>query len=225
MLVSELKPGEEILGSLRPGERAFVLACGGCAEVCQAGGEEALAALEPLLAGAGHPVAGRTTLPFLCNKALVGLRLARWAAALAQADSVLVAACGVGIQAVAEVVDLPVHPASNTVSYGEFQGVWPSAERCARCGECVLDRTGGICPLTTCPKGLLHGPCGGSHGGECELEPGRPCGWQRIYDRLAHTGRLDLLQEYASPKDRKLQLDVPLARRRATWWDLEAMED
>lgn len=222
MLVSELKTTEEILGTLHPGERVFVLACGGCAEVCQAGGDEALARLRPVLTAAGHPVVEGAALPFLCNKALVGLRLARWAEAL-QADSVLVASCGVGIQAVAEVVDLPVHPASNTVSFGEFQGVWPSGERCARCGDCVLDHTGGICPLTTCPKGLLHGPCGGSHGGECELEPGRPCGWQRIYDRLARSGRLDLLDRYVEPKDRKLQHDVPLSRRRSTWWDLEAV--
>jgi len=225
MLVSELKPTAEILGSLRPGERVFVLACGGCAEVCRAGGEEALAKLRTTLAMAGHPVVEGVALAFLCNKALVGLRLARWAAAMDEAASVLVASCGVGVQAVAGVVDLPVHPASNTVTFGEFQGVWPSGERCDRCGDCVLDHTGGICPVTTCPKELLHGPCGGAHGGECELEPGRPCGWQRIYDRLAQSGRLDLLDRYVEPKDRKLQHDVPLSRRRSTWWDLEAVEE
>jgi ferredoxin len=223
MLVSELKPAEEILASLRSGERVFVLSCGGCAEVCRAGGQEAVDELRARLAAGDHPVVAGVVLPFLCNKALVGLRLARWAEAMDEADSVLVASCGVGIQAVAEVVDLPVHPASNTITFGEFQGVWPSGERCNRCGDCVLDHTGGICPLTTCPKGLLHGPCGGSQGGECELEPGRSCGWQRIYDRLAERGRLDLLDRYVEPKDRKLQHDVPLSRRRSTWWDLEAM--
>ncbi len=224
MLISELKPKEELLGYLKEGERVFLVACGGCAEVCQAGGEEAITKLRPMLEEAGYPVVGAVSIPFLCNKALVGMRMARWAHAIEKADSVLVAACGVGIQAVAEVVDKPVHPASNTISLGAFQGVWPSEERCARCGECVLEYTGGICPLTACPKGLLHGPCGGSHQGECEVEPGRPCAWQRIYDRLAAVGRLDLLDQYKPPKDRR-KLDVPLSRRRTIFWALEVAEE
>ena len=98
-----------------------------------------------------------------------------------------------------QVLDKPVYPAANTVTMGGLQGVWPSEERCGRCGDCLLYYTGGICPHTACPKGLLHGPCGGSQNGECELEPGRPCGWQRIYDRLEALGRLDLLLRYRPP--------------------------
>ncbi len=225
MLVSELKPTEEILGYLRRGERVFLVSCGGCAEVCQAGGEKALSELRSLLTEAGHPVSGAMAIPFLCNKALVGIRLSRSRAEVEAADSVLVASCGVGIQAVAEVLPKPVFPAANTVTYGAFQGIWPAEERCARCGDCVLAYTGGICPLTTCPKGLLHGPCGGSHNGECEVEPGRPCGWQRIYDRLAEIGRLELFARFRPPKDRRRQLDVPLSRRRSTFWALEHMEE
>ena len=37
------------------------------------------------------------------------------------------------------------------------------------CGDCVLDKTAGICPVTTCPKGLLNGPCGGMWDGMCEV--------------------------------------------------------
>ncbi|MGC9529542.1 MAG: methylenetetrahydrofolate reductase C-terminal domain-containing protein [Candidatus Bipolaricaulaceae bacterium] len=225
MLTSQLKPKDEVLGYLQPGERVFLVACAGCAEVCQAGGEEAVASLRSLLTEAGRTVVGGTTLPFACNKALVGMRLARLSDRLGEADSLLVAACGVGIQAVSQVADMPVHPASDTTTTGQFQGIWPSEERCARCGECLLEYTGGICPLTCCPKGLLHGPCGGSHGGECEVEPGRPCGWQRIHDRLERQGRLDLLSQYRPPKDRRLQLDVPLARRRSLYWALETLEE
>ncbi|MFO8033645.1 MAG: methylenetetrahydrofolate reductase C-terminal domain-containing protein [Candidatus Bipolaricaulota bacterium] len=225
MLTSELKPTEEILAYLADGERLFVVGCAGCAEVCEAGGEEAVRTLRAALEGAGRPVTGGVSLPFLCNRALVALRLARYAGMLDQADSLLVASCGVGIQAVAGAVEKPVHPASNTTTMGAFQGVWPSEERCARCGDCVLEYTGGICPLTVCPKGLLHGPCGGSHGGECELEPDRPCGWQDIHDRLEQTGQREMLQHYQPPKDRRRQLDVPLARRRSVLWALEYSEE
>lgn len=225
MLVSELKPKEEILGYLRNGERVFLLSCGGCAEVCQASGEEAIRTPKPILQEAGHPLVGALVIPFLCNKAWVGLRLSRAQGEVEAADAVLVASCEVGTQAVAQVLPKPVFPASNTVAYGAFQGVWPAEERCARCGDCILAYTGGIYPLTTCPKGLLHGPCGGSHNGECEVEPGRPCGWQRIYDRLEEVGRLELFEQYRPPKNRRRQFDVPLVRRRSTLWALEYMEE
>ncbi len=225
MLTSELKPTEEILGYLAEGERVFVLGCAGCAEVCRAGGDEAVAALRAALEQGGWTVAGGASFDFLCNRTLVALRLARFSEELDGADSLLVASCGVGIQAVAGASEKPVHPASNTTTLGAFQGVWPSEERCARCGDCVLEYTGGICPLTVCPKGLLHGPCGGSHGGECELEPGRSCGWQDIHNRLAETGQREMLSRYQPPKDRRRQLDVPLARRRSVFWALEYSEE
>ena len=106
MLVSELKPLEEVLGYLKEGERVFLLACGGCAEVCGTGGEEALLKLRPALEEAGHPLTGTLVLPFLCNKALVGFRLSRRREQVEAADVVIVASCGVGIQAVAQVLDL-----------------------------------------------------------------------------------------------------------------------
>lgn len=225
MLVTELKPREEILGYLRDGERIFLVACGGCAAVCETGGETAVKEIGSALEAAGHRMEGAVVIPFLCNKALVGIRLSRLREAVEAADAVVVAACGVGVQAVAAVVPKPVLPAANTVSYGAFQGIWPGEERCERCGDCVLGQTGGICPLTACSKGLLHGPCGGSQRGECEVEPGRPCGWHRIYERLVAIGRPDLFAQYRPPKDRHRQHDVPLSRRRSTFWALEHMEE
>lgn len=225
MLVSELKPKDEILKNLRAGERIFLLACGGCAKTTRAGGPQALQALHSMMSTEGHPVVGALEIPFLCSKALVGQRLARLRAQVEEAEALLVASCGVGVQAVAAVVGKPVVPAADTLTYGAFQGVWPAEERCARCGDCVLAETGGICPLTVCPKGLLHGPCGGSYQGECELERGRPCGWQRIYERLVALGRLALFEKFRAPKDRRRALDVPLARRRSTLWDLEYFEE
>ncbi|MFN3346807.1 MAG: 5,10-methylene tetrahydromethanopterin reductase, partial [Candidatus Bipolaricaulaceae bacterium] len=133
MLVSELKPKEEILGELRPGERVFLLACGGCAKSVQSAGEKAVRELSTMLSAAGHPVVGALDVPFLCNKALVGMRLARVWETVEKADALLVASCGVGVQAVATVVGKPVLPACNTLTYGAFQGIWPSEERCARC--------------------------------------------------------------------------------------------
>lgn len=53
---------------------------------------------------------------------------------------------------------------------------------CQSCGQCLLDRTGLICPMT-CPKGLRNGPCGGTLNGECEVYPDIECVWVRIHRR------------------------------------------
>jgi methylenetetrahydrofolate reductase (NADPH) len=55
---------------------------------------------------------------------------------------------------------------------------------CHTCGQCVLNQTGLICPMS-CPKGLRNGPCGGTLHGECEVYPDRPCVWIRIHQRTS----------------------------------------
>jgi methylenetetrahydrofolate reductase (NADPH) len=55
---------------------------------------------------------------------------------------------------------------------------------CRACGQCVLQRTSFVCPMT-CPKGLRNGPCGGTLAERCEVHPDHPCVWVRI-DRGRH---------------------------------------
>jgi 5,10-methylenetetrahydrofolate reductase len=68
---------------------------------------------------------------------------------------------------------------------------------CRSCGQCVLDKTGLVCPMS-CPKGLRNGPCGGTLNGLCEVYPDKQCVWVRIHERTAKGSLLcpDLL---ASP--------------------------
>lgn len=72
------------------------------------------------------------------------------------------------------------------------------------CGDCVLDRTAGICPVTTCPKGLLNGPCGGMWDGMCEVLTDRECAHVRIHRRLAEQGRAR--RSAIEPKDFSVKL-------------------
>jgi len=74
-------------------------------------------------------------------------------------------------------------------------------ELCLQCGECVLASTGGICPVTLCPKGLVNGPCGGTRDGKCEVDPTKDCAWTLIYNRLKKQGRLDQMRKTQKPKD------------------------
>lgn len=71
---------------------------------------------------------------------------------------------------------------------------------CRMCGNCILQETAFICPMT-CPKGLRNGLCGGATPEACEVDPTRPCTWYLIYDRAEKMGRLDSLLEINAPLD------------------------
>jgi Methylene-tetrahydrofolate reductase C terminal len=194
MLRSKQKPFEEILGNLEGEGAVFVVGCDGCAHSSGSGGPAQVAEMKDKLEAAGKKVTGTDVVPFLCEKALVKSHLAPKAAAIMAADSMLVMTCGVGVQATAASVNKLCHPGCDTVNLGGSRGEWPGSERCRECAECVLDYTGGICPLTACTKGLLSGQCGGATQGKCELSPDKDCGWELIYLRLKGLGQLDRLK-------------------------------
>ena len=110
-------------------------------------------------------------------------------------------ACAFGVQTVGRHAAKRVYPALNTLFIGKEEDPGCIAELCMQCGNCVLDITGGICPVVRCAKGLLNGPCGGSVGGMCEISPDTPCAWQLIIDRLAALGGLDELEEIQPVRD------------------------
>ncbi|MFC1485677.1 methylenetetrahydrofolate reductase C-terminal domain-containing protein [Candidatus Latescibacterota bacterium] len=201
MIVTEKKTLDEILESLRDDRKIFLLGCNGCADVCDTGGETAVAEMREALEKAGKTIIGQASIDFLCNKILVKMRLLRYANELKDMDSILILTCGIGVQAVATVVGKVTHPALNTISLGGFQGLWPSDERCGECGDCVLDLTGGICPITSCAKSLLNGQCGGAREGKCEVDREKDCGWEKIYLRLKEIGRLDNMKVLRKIRD------------------------
>ena len=224
MLVSELKPWEEILGYLDGESKVFIVGCKGCAEVCQTGGEAQVLEMKQKLEQQGKTVTGYTVVDFLCDRALVKLRLRALEEEVMAADSLLVMTCGVGVQATAAVVNKVTHPACNTMNLGGARGEWRGSERCRECGDCLLDITGGICPLTACSKGLINGPCGGAKDGKCEVEPDvRDCGWHLIYQRLKKLNRLDKMKTIVPPKNYS-KMEPPKQLRSTIMWALEQKE-
>ena len=191
MLMTKLKSKDEIL-SLTSGS-FFVINCHGCKEVGFP--EEEAKALEKALMEAGR-LAGTITTDYVCNPTELTLRLRSCLGIIGEADAVLVLSCGVGVQTVAEYLeDYKVFAACDTIELPGFQGVPPLEYDCGQCGECFLNLTGGICPITACSKSLVNGPCGGtSDSGKCEVCPDMECGWERIIQRLKAQGRLDVLK-------------------------------
>lgn len=200
MIKSEQKPIEEILGYLKDDNKIFILGCDGCAQASGTGGMPQVLEMKGKLEGAGKRIPGYSVIDFLCQKALVASRLRPLEERVMEADSLLVMTCGIGVQSVAAMVKKRVCPACNTISLGGSRGEWRGEERCLECGDCLLDYTGGICPMTACSKRLINGACGGSSKGKCEVSRDKPCGWELIYTRLRDLGEIDRLKTYLPPK-------------------------
>ena len=190
MLITEMKATETILSEITG--KAFVINCHGCREI-RFPEAEAEAFQRDLIAGG--VVTGVITTDYICNPENLDIRLAKYADEVAAADVLLVFSCGVGVQTVAEKFPgKKVVAACDTYALPGYQGVTPLEHDCKQCGECFLNLTGGICPLTACSKSLVNGQCCGAKAGKCEVDPNMECGWERIYQKLKKVGRLDALK-------------------------------
>lgn len=203
MIISKQKPLSEIVKMVANHKKVLVLGCGTCATVCLAGGEKQVATLASNLRLAqklngGDKQFTEHTITRQCEREF----LDEIADKLKDVDAVISLSCGIGIQTIAEFFPtLHVIPGVDTAFLGRPEGVGVWSERCLACGSCLLNRTGSICPVTRCAKGLLNGPCGGSVNGKCEVDPNTPCVWQLIIDRLTALGQLDQLEEIEPLKD------------------------
>lgn len=203
MIVAERKSLEDIRDMIRGARKVLVVGCGTCVAVCMAGGEKEVEILASQLRLKtrleGDPVQiDEATLTRQCDREYLDSLADRVDAY----DLLLSTACGAGVQFLAERYPAKVVlPALNTRFIGVAQapGVWD--QRCIACGECLLDKTGGVCPMTLCAKNLLNGPCGGTNHGKCEVDAQRDCAWTLIYNRLKGLGRLDLMTRVLPPKN------------------------
>lgn len=169
--------------------RVFLVGCGQCATQSQTGGEAEVLEAKRRFEAEGLEVTGWVVGEVTCHLNGTKLEMRKNAEAIEAADALVVFSCGAGVQCVAEAVSKPVLPALESAFLGNVIRSGMFEERCQMCGDCVLDRTAGICPVTTCPKGLLNGPCGGMWDGMCEVLTDRECAHVRIYRRLAEQGR------------------------------------
>ncbi len=207
MIVGQRKPFEEIKSYLDGCEKVLVLGCGTCVAVCMAGGEKEVQLLASQLRMAfreeGRDVrVDEETIQRQCDKEYFDAIKDR----VKDYDVILSLACGAGVQMAADLYEeRRVVPALNTTFIGvaEREGAW--AEKCRACANCLLADTGGICPVTICPKGLVNGPCGGTNHGKCEVDKNKDCAWTLIYRRLNAQGSLDRFREIKPAKNYKVQ--------------------
>lgn len=205
MIISEQKPIQQILESLRQYRKIFLVGCGECATICKSGGEDELVKMKELLEQQGKEVLGSCIPQAPCIASQIKTEFAKNIKILRQVDAILVLACGLGAQSVKDNdrLGLVVLPGCNTLFGAVVDGNGKFKEKCSLCGECVLEVTGGICPITLCAKGLLNGPCGGMDKGKCEVDKDKDCAWVLIYKELENKKKLENLKKTQPPKDFK----------------------
>ena len=214
-----LKSSTELESLLAGKDKLFVIACNKC---FQQYSSTALPELDTLLALAdaqGKHVTGTARLDFLCNRVQSEKKLKD---ALGDGtENVVVIACGLGVQTVADFLPVPVFTAADSLNYAGHPGMALTQKTCGACAQCFLNVTGGICPITDCSKSLVNGPCGGAKNGRCEIDPKKDCAWDKILQRLAKQGRTKeflsqnvLLRDYNAVSVESVKAYVKQARER-----------
>ena len=198
--ITRQKTEEELERLLEGLGRIFIVGCGTCVTLTQTGGEPEVRAMKEGLIQQGKLITGTTVLPVACDN-LTGEGMKEYGQQMDQADVLLIMTCAFGVQTIARHVKKMVVPALDTLFIGKETSVGLFDEICIQCGTCIIGETGGICPVTSCHKGLVNGPCGGTNDGKCEIDTKKDCAWTLIYNRLHELDCLDAMRRYQKPRN------------------------
>ena len=187
-----LKAQEELTALLQTMDNLFIIACNKCFKEFDTAQEPECDAFVALAQEMGKKVTGIARPDFLCNATKAANKLVPMIPE--GTENIVVISCGLGIQTVADLVDIPVFSATNSINYTGHHGMALTKKACDACAQCYLNITGGICPIVDCSKSLLNGQCGGAKDGKCEVCADKDCAWEKIQQRLAAQGRLEELQ-------------------------------
>ncbi len=209
MIITENKPWEEIKAALEDYKvkNVVIVACGVCAAKVGTGGTEGAVKMKAQLIENGYNVITTAVVDEPCDERMTKQAFRKIKDEINEVDAVVSLTCGLGTQSMNTVMR-EKYPkkvaltALNTVFMGETERFGVYKEGCRACGECILNETGGVCPITHCAKSMLNGPCGGSVDGKCEVgDYTKPCGWIEIYEALKSVDRMDLFLKVREPRD------------------------
>lgn len=187
----KLKRKEELDAVLAGKDDLLVVACNKCFKELDSFDEPECGLFEEIAKEQGKNIVGFAKVDFLCNEPITSE--AFQGLLPEETKNVFVISCGLGIQTIAGMAEIPVYAASDTIAVDGHHGMALTNTLCEACGQCYLNLTGGICPVVDCSKGLLNGQCGGAKNGKCEVNKDMDCGWQLIYEKMDKLGRLEEL--------------------------------
>ncbi|MFW2365402.1 MAG: methylenetetrahydrofolate reductase C-terminal domain-containing protein [Desulforhopalus sp.] len=198
--ITKPKSEEEIHRLLSGLNRIFIIGCGTCVTLTHTGGAPEVAEMKEDLLKSGKLVTGHIVVPVACDNLTTEI-LGEEMGKIEQADALLIMTCAFGVQTISSQLKRMVVPALDTLFIGKESALGQFNEICTQCGTCIIGETGGICPVTSCHKGLVNGPCGGTDQGKCEIPGIKDCAWTLIYNRLSELGRLDSMRKLQGPRN------------------------
>ena len=201
MIVSKQKELDDIIKKIKGS--VFIFGCGICSDTSRTGGPREVESMRKILTDRNIAVEGTYVIDAMCHLQKVRKAARDNREGLSKVQTVLALSCGSGVQSA--VMGLPdnikVVSGVDTMFLGNIENLSSLKEMCSLCGNCVLNETGGICPVTLCPKGLLNGPCGGMKNYKCEIDENMDCAWVKIYERSVVQNTLEDIKKTAKPKD------------------------
>lgn len=198
--ITRRKPEEELDRLLEGFNRIFIIGCGTCVTLTKTGGQPEVEEMAEDLKKKGKLITGKAVLPVACDN-LTGEAIGEYGNPIDQSDLLLIMTCAYGVQTIGRNSKKMVIPALDTLFIGKETGVGLFDEICTQCGSCILGETGGVCPVTSCHKGLVNGPCGGTNNGKCEIDSHKDCAWTLIYNRLKDLNRIDAMRPLQKPRN------------------------
>ena len=201
MIVSKQKELDDIIKKIKGS--VFIFGCGICSDTSRTGGPREVESMRKILTDRNIAVEGTYVIDAMCHLQKVRKAARDNREGLSKAQTVLALSCGSGVQSAVMALpdNIKVVSGVDTIFLGNIENLSSLKEMCSLCGNCVLNETGGICPVTLCPKGLLNGPCGGMKNYKCEIDENMDCAWVKIYERSVVQNTLEDIKKTAKPKD------------------------
>lgn len=191
------KDFNEVLLNITQSRKIVIIGCAECAAVCQTGGSQQVAEMAESLSD--REILATISIQSPCDKRISSRDMKRISEETENADAIIALTCGSGVQALAEVTGKRIIAALDTHFLGMVERVGRFYERCSHCGQCILNDTAGICPVTRCPRRVKNGPCEYINGDRCDVYPERECVWHDIFYRLKESGEKNRFLIYHKP--------------------------
>lgn len=201
MIITTKKDFRSVLSQTADKDRIFIVGCAGCATKCGTGSEKAVLELKERFVQNARTVSGFAVLDTACDVRIARKDLVKNKKFSEESTVIVALTCGAGIQAIEKITNLKIIAALDGLFVGTTERIGVYNQYCSTCGQCIIDKTAGICPVTRCSKGLINGPCGGFVNGKCEVDPEKDCAWVLIYEKLKKTNSARQIKEnYLPPR-------------------------
>ena len=227
MLKSVWKPKEEIKYSMKDYKKISIISCGGCANVCDTGGQIGIKVVKDLMKEWSKEVVFARCIMFCCGEEIMRQALRINRRRIRKSDALVVVSCPAGVKAAYLCgPDIPVvgvlDPVGSIAITRQDNRVAQSI--CTACGNCVITYTDGICPVTECPSQAIYEPCEQAReaGTQCAENPAKDCIWIDIKKRGNWVALKDLKKLHETEGDNRIptvvRKDSPEFWRKLMCW-------